>query len=275
MRYAAEAGAPLRGGIGAAVVGRHDLDVLDLPLAVRSLVFDANVGKMDVAVDHRKITAGRPLRHVGGVAVGVLFLPAALAFQIVEEPLVVPLQLVVEDDACDNRALLLEALGRSFVRAVELGVVRQFARLHEAGVERLRSAVAVGRPMSLQQFATAIRQRHEGRPVATDDVGARLHKACLPKGSQLAVAGACGASAVVPKIGGHDDPEGAGRRQHPDLGLAQIDRAISVPDRPARRAAWQIQIARQRVAQTRRVSTRRRRIAAALARLRSGRSRSS
>jgi hypothetical protein len=72
---------------------------------------------MHVAVDHRKITAGRPLRHVGGVAVGVLFLPAALAFQIVEEPLVVPLQLVVEDNACDNRALLLEASAdRSYAR---------------------------------------------------------------------------------------------------------------------------------------------------------------
>jgi hypothetical protein len=48
-------------------VRRDDLDVFDLSIAVRSLVLDPNVGKMDVAVDHRKVTAGSPLRDVGGV----------------------------------------------------------------------------------------------------------------------------------------------------------------------------------------------------------------
>ena len=89
---------------------RHDLDVFDLPIAVRPLVLNPNVGEMDVAVDHGKVTTSGPLRDIGGMAVGILFLPAALPLQAMEEPLIVPLQLVVEDDAGDNRALLFEAL---------------------------------------------------------------------------------------------------------------------------------------------------------------------
>ena len=52
-------------------MGRDDLNVLDLPVAVRSLVFDANVGKMHVAVDHRKVAAGCPLGDIGGMAESV------------------------------------------------------------------------------------------------------------------------------------------------------------------------------------------------------------
>src|SRR6185436_6266831 len=46
---AAEARPALRSGIGAAVVGRDDLDVLHLPLSVRPLVLDSHVGKVNVA----------------------------------------------------------------------------------------------------------------------------------------------------------------------------------------------------------------------------------
>jgi hypothetical protein len=84
-------------------VGRDDLNVLDLTVAARSLVFDANVGKMHVAVDHRKITAGRPLRHVGGVAVGVLFLPRGARVSDRGGTAGSPAELVVEDNACDNQ----------------------------------------------------------------------------------------------------------------------------------------------------------------------------
>ena len=65
---AAEARAALRSGIGTAVVGRHDLDVFHLPLTVRALVFDANVRKVDVAVDDRKVATAPPTPPRRGVA---------------------------------------------------------------------------------------------------------------------------------------------------------------------------------------------------------------
>ena len=78
---------------------------------------------------------------------------------------------------------------------------------------------------------------------------------------------------MVPQIGGHDHAERARRGQHPDLGPSQIDPAVTVPHRPARRPAWQVEVACQRIAIPRRASTRRRPRRALLPRLRSGRSR--
>ena len=153
----------------------------------------------------------------GGVAVGVLFLPAALAFQILEEPLIVPLELVVEDHAVTTAPFSLRRSADPFVRAVEMGVVRQFSWFHEAGVVRLRSASRSGCRWLPTGLATAFRQRDEGRAVSSDDIGSRLHEPRFSKTSQFAVAGVCGTSPLVSEIGGHDDTEGTRCRQHPDL----------------------------------------------------------
>src|SRR4051812_30894193 len=95
----AEAGTPLRCGVGATVVRGHDLYVLGLPLSVRALVFDAHIGEMDVAVDDGKVAAGGPLGQPAGLTIEIPFLLAALAIQIPQESLIVTLQLVVEDHA--------------------------------------------------------------------------------------------------------------------------------------------------------------------------------
>src|SRR5262245_35122639 len=65
----------------------------------------------------------------------VAVLPPAIA--LVQEPLVVTLQLVVQDHAIHPAALLAEALLGARVGAIDLRVVRQLARLSEARVERL------------------------------------------------------------------------------------------------------------------------------------------
>jgi hypothetical protein len=228
-------------------VGRHNLDVFDLPLAVRPFVLNTDVGEMDVAVDHGKVTARRPLRDVGGVPIGVLFLPTALTFQSVQEALVVPLQLVVENDSRDRRALVLEPLGRPFIGPIELCIVGQFPWLHEAGVVGLRCAVAIGLAMSFQQLTTALRQRHERRPVTADEVGSCLHKVSVAEGSQLAAAGLGGTAALIAKVGRYYNAKRAGSSQHSDFGLAQIDHAIPVPHWAARGTARQVQIPCQRV----------------------------
>jgi len=44
------------------------------------------------------------LGHLSGLAIDIPLLPAALAIQIPQEPLVVTLQLVVEDHALDRHA---------------------------------------------------------------------------------------------------------------------------------------------------------------------------
>ena len=132
-------------------MGRHHLEVLHRPLAILGArIRCARPG----SARGRQSPADPgwpPIRHLGGVAIGVLFVPAALAFQVVEEPLIVPLQLVVQHDPVDDGARLPEALDGPRVGAIELGIVGQFSRLHEAGVVRLRGALAVGPAMPLQQ----------------------------------------------------------------------------------------------------------------------------
>ena len=103
----------------------------------------------------RAISSGSTVRP----AVAVL-LPA-IAF--VEESLIVALQLVVEDDALNPTALAAETFLGALIGAIDLGVVRQLARLSDAGVEGLAGfvgAVVTLVPVGLEQVTAAIRQRH-------------------------------------------------------------------------------------------------------------------
>ena len=105
------------------------------PVAV--LVLDPGVRKPDVPIVVRQLVLARPPRDLLGLAIrpAVAVLLAAIA--LVQEALIVALQLVVEDDAPNPAALAAEALLGALVGAIDLGVVRQLARLPEAGVEGL------------------------------------------------------------------------------------------------------------------------------------------
>ena len=131
--------------MGAAIVAGHDLDVLMPRAAVAVLVLDAGVREPDVPIVVRQLVLPRPPRNLFGLTVrpAVAVLLAAIA--LVEEALIVALELVVEDDAPNPTALAAQALLGALVGAIDLGVVRQLARLPEAGVEGLAGLVACGR----------------------------------------------------------------------------------------------------------------------------------
>jgi hypothetical protein len=79
----------------------------------------------------------------------------------VQEPLVVALQLVVEDHAIHAAALLTQALLGAHVGPIDVRVVRQLTRLSEAGVKRLtrlpRTFVSLV-PICFEQVSTAVRE---------------------------------------------------------------------------------------------------------------------
>ena len=111
----------------------------------------------------RQLVLPRPPRNLFGLTVrpAVAVLLAAIA--LVQEPLIVALQLVVEDDAPNPTALAAEALLGALVGAIDLGVVRQLARLPEAGVEGLAGlvgAVVTLVAVGFEEVAPAVRQRH-------------------------------------------------------------------------------------------------------------------
>src|SRR5258705_12803939 len=86
----------------------------------------------------------RPAVNLFGCAIGsaVAIRPAAIPF--LKELLVVALELVVEDDTADARALAAQTLGSLQVGAINLGVVGQFARLPEARAEPLMFDAGLG-----------------------------------------------------------------------------------------------------------------------------------
>ena len=85
----------------------------------------------------------------------------AATVSLLEELLVLPLQLVVEDNPIDAGATLLKAFGFAFVRAVNLRVVLDFTRLLQLGVERLAvvlALIAIAAPQFRDELKSAARR---------------------------------------------------------------------------------------------------------------------
>jgi hypothetical protein len=84
---------------------------------------------------------------------------------LVEPALVLGPELVVEDDAVDLRAELVEVFGFASVGAIDLDVVFQFPLASEALVERLAGTL-VPCAMALQE-ATPFLREHDGMVAGT------------------------------------------------------------------------------------------------------------
>jgi hypothetical protein len=123
-------------------VGRGYFDVVVIPAAVWLLIFDPQVGEMDLVIEVREVVLERPGLNLFRVAIGMAVVVIAVAIPLVEPLLIVALELVVEYDAIDARAALLEAFGFTKIGATDLGVVFQFTLAFEARVERLMVPMA-------------------------------------------------------------------------------------------------------------------------------------
>ena len=86
----------------AAVVDCQHLDVFVVAPAVDLLVLDAQVRKVDLVVEVREVVVVRPFFNLMGLSIG----PAvAVPIPFMKPLLVLALELVVEDDMVDARAL--------------------------------------------------------------------------------------------------------------------------------------------------------------------------
>jgi hypothetical protein len=73
-----------------------------------------------------------PAGDLVGLPIGSTVAVIAAAIRFLKEPLVVPLELVIENDPPDLTALLANAPLGTLVSAIDVGVVRQLARLLDA-----------------------------------------------------------------------------------------------------------------------------------------------
>jgi hypothetical protein len=101
-------------------VDGDDLDVLMVPAAVDLLVFDTQVGEMDLLVEVRQVVFERPIFDLPRVAIGVAVVVLALLVARVQPLLILALELVVEDHALDARVAFLEALRDAQVGLIDL-----------------------------------------------------------------------------------------------------------------------------------------------------------
>ncbi|PYR95528.1 MAG: hypothetical protein DMF84_00790 [Acidobacteria bacterium] len=87
--------------MSAAIVAGRDLDVLVARTAIAVLVFDARVGEMSLLVVVRQVVLARPKRDLFRLAIWPAVALLATAVVLLKEPLIVPLELVVQNDALD------------------------------------------------------------------------------------------------------------------------------------------------------------------------------
>jgi hypothetical protein len=140
-----------------AIVRRDHLDVLASAAAIRLFVLDANVRKVQLVIEVRQLVLARPLPNLIGCAIRVPAVVVVVFAALVQPPLVLALELVVENDALDLRAAVQEAPLGVFVGAIDLNVVLQLAPAYEARVEGLR-VIAVAVTVALQPAAALLGQ---------------------------------------------------------------------------------------------------------------------
>src|SRR5262249_53525345 len=163
---------------------------------------------------------------------------------LVQEALILTLELVIQHHAIDPRALGLEPLRASQVRARELGIVGEFATLGDARIERLPSVTTLSL-MKLEQVTTPLGQRDErGGALVAIEGRHDLNKAGRSQPIEVTVPHVCGATVVAEIVNRHD-PEGPNRRQRSDLGAAEVVIPITAVHALALHATWQVEVARE------------------------------
>jgi hypothetical protein len=197
---------------------RGDLDVFGIAPAVRPFVFETKIREVHMPVEERKVMLERPPFDFTTVAVRPAVGVGMLAISFVKELLVLSLELVLEGDAVDAYVVLGQALGRPYVGAIHLRVMRELACPHGTRVEQLPRLV-IASPMTLEELPTPVSQRDDdGSPlVFAIEGGDRANQAIRSQAIEVPVPEVAGPSALVAKIVDRDHAKGSDRRQRPYL----------------------------------------------------------
>jgi hypothetical protein len=155
----AEACTRSAGGMAAAIVLREHLHVLAMFAAI-DLVLDAKVGEVDAIIEVRQFVVLRPPADLFLVAVRPPVAVGPVAVVVLEEVLVLPLEVLFEDDTADlDVSVLLSETGFLLaIGGIQVGVVIEFARAVHARVERLGLTLVAFAAIGVEQVATLVRE---------------------------------------------------------------------------------------------------------------------
>jgi hypothetical protein len=147
------------GGVSATVVLREHLDIL-MALATVDFVLDAEIGKVHATIEVRQLVVLCPSADLFLVAVRPPVTIGPVAVVVLEEVLVIPLEVLFEDDTADLdvSVLLSETRFLLAIRGVQVGVVIELARAVHARVEHLGLTLVALSAIGVEQVATPVRE---------------------------------------------------------------------------------------------------------------------
>jgi hypothetical protein len=224
---------------------RH-LDVFDFAAAIALLVLDADVGEFHVSVPVRQVTFPSPLLDFLGLPLGPTRSVTAATIGRLQEALVLALELLFEDDPTDACSTRKQPVSGLNVCAIQPDVMRQLARLGDAGIESLAGIFTLVPSRVFQNRTASIGQRHERRPSSTDDVWRCLKKSELAQVIQIPGLG-FSVPILVAQVGPGHGPKGADRGECPHFRATEVVLLIPQPDALAGRTARQIEVPNERL----------------------------
>jgi len=221
----------------------HELDVFVPRESVAVFILDSRIREVHVSVVARQVVLASPARDLLRFPVRPPIAVLLASIPLVEEPLVVPLELVVQVDAVHSAAVFADALFGAQVGAINLRVVCQLARLPEARVERLTGlpgALLPLVPIPFEQVPAAICQRH-GAVVRAERQGAYQTLSCKVKQAFARVP----AAVVEIALGYHTKSADGGK--HLAFGAVDLVHPIAFSHGPTLTSSWQVEILREHI----------------------------
>ncbi len=141
-----------------------------------------HVREVHLIIEVRRVVLVRPFLDFMWLAIGPTVRIVAVPIALMQPLLVLALELVVEDDMVDARALFDQPLRFEEVRAVHLDVMFDFTRLLQLCVELLAVVVAMVlalvrevTPRGLQQVTAVLGQDNGDVPMAIQSLGSDEH----------------------------------------------------------------------------------------------------
>jgi hypothetical protein len=228
----------------APVVVGENLDVL-VPVAPVYLVLETKIGKMDRLVEIGQVVFERPSLDLACIPIRSPLAVGAPAVVSLQPLLVLPLKVVLQDDAADLRALLAESLLGAQVGAIERGVMRQFPRPADPSAELLTTLVVTVSAMAVEQTASALRQGHDSFASVERHAS---HQPLISQVSMVVVARIERALTGIAEVAFSDNPKCPDRRERAAVLAVEFVGAIPVVQHNlSLEAARQVQALHERV----------------------------
>ena len=188
-------------------------------------VLDAKIGEVNAVVEVRQVVLTRPSFDFASVPMRSSVAVGTSAIVLLQPLLIFALELVVEDDAPNLRALVAEPFLFPQVGAIELGVVRQLTRPAHAGVEGLLPRIVAVAAMGFEEVVALCGQRQDALATVERD---EPHQPLVSQMTDVGLADISGLLAPIVQIALRHHPKRADSRKRPAVVAVELVPVIAI-----------------------------------------------